>query len=160
MHGITDIVQWVGDRILGIRTIFLLPDSAWNPDDTLESVGANLVDDRLEEVVHALVVVLRTLCVANTDRLVGQLNADVTIIFKYGVVLGYTVPNVEQIVLIVCPHLNVARAYARWAHDDIHAMLQRTLGDSPIHAAQILGQSCTRIVYDIGLAATSLSRGS
>ena len=42
------------NRMAHIVLIVALPTSSWNPKDTIESVLANLVDDRLEEVVQCI----------------------------------------------------------------------------------------------------------
>ena len=50
MHGITNILP--RDRVLLIIGITALPPFAGHPDDTLETVGADLVHDGLEEVMQ------------------------------------------------------------------------------------------------------------
>jgi hypothetical protein len=68
VYGIADIITC--DRILGIAGIVCLPTCSWYPDDTCKTILTNLVNDRLEEIVQCLGIVLIA-GIFYIDRLIG-----------------------------------------------------------------------------------------
>ena len=150
VDGIANVVARDGiGLIVGIAG---LPARAGHPDDAGEAVGADEVDNGLEIVVHGLLVV-GVLRVPDAYRLVGQLDADLSGILADGVVLGEEVPDVEQVLLVVVAHLQVARTDPRRADDDVQAVLHGPLYEWEVERLHVVGEARGVEVLDVGLAA-------
>ena len=150
VYGIAYVVARYGvGLIVGIAG---LPARARYPHDARKAVGANLVDHRLEVVVHGLLVV-GILRVLDAHGLVSQLDANLPGILADGVVLREQVPDVEQVLLVIVAYAKVARTYARRTDDDIHAVLHGPLHQGEVERLHVVGQARRVEVLDVGLSA-------
>ena len=133
VHGISDVLTL--DGMGSIAAVVGLPTGSRHPDDARESVGAYLVDDGLEEVVHRLGRFL-ALGVVEFDGLVGEFYRDGTGVGFDDGILANHIPDVEQIFLIVISYLDLTRTYARRPHDDIHAVVHGLLHQGDVEVVE------------------------
>ena len=153
VNGIGDVLS--RDGIGFIVGIARLVACTWYPDDALETVGADEVNDRLEIVVQSLGVAL-VVHVLDVDGLVGKLKAYLTRILAHCIVLGNDIPYLHQILLIVVADLKIRRTHSRRAHDNILAMSQSLLSQRNIERTHI-GLQASRIeMLDVGLATNTI----
>ena len=131
MHCITEIVLCISDRIFCIRLIILLPRASRNPDYSLETVSTYLINDRLEIVAHGCVGSI-TAGITDFYRLVGKLDREPSAVIEHILILGYDIPDGDEVLLIVVAYLYSLRTHARRTHDDIHIMSLSLLGNRDI----------------------------
>ena len=79
MYCIREVVLAIGDRILGVILVLALITRTRNPDDSLEALGANLVNHRLEEIMECFCFIrFRAIFQMNPHRLIGKFDGDNT----------------------------------------------------------------------------------
>ena len=110
VYGVSDVLAL--DGVGSIAAVVSLPTGSRHPDDAREAVGAYLVDDGLEEVVHGLGRFL-ALSIVEFDRFVGQFYRDGSGVGLDDRVFADHVPDVEQIFLIGIADLDLTRTDAR-----------------------------------------------
>ena len=163
MHGITDVLAFDGmDGIVGIAR---LEARARHPDDALEAIGSDDIDDGLEIVVQSLRVVLASLLLApcplllapNIDRLVGKLDGYQPRVLEDRVVPRYDVPDLHQVLLIVIAHLEVEGAHAWRPHHDVLPMMESLHCQRNIKPLHVELEAFGIEVADVCLASCTLS---
>ena len=86
-------------------------------------------------------LVVSTLRVLHTHRLVGQLDANLTCILSNRVILSHHVPHLKQILLIVVTDLDLSRTNTGRTYHNIHTMLHSVNHQRYIKRFQEIGQS-------------------
>ena len=124
MNGIANVVTLDGKYL--VVSVIRLPTSAWCPNDTCEAIFTDLVNNRLEVVVHGTGIGV-VLSVLQIDRFIGELNADLTWVLQHEVLLRENIPYSHQVGLIIIAHLQVLRADTRRAYHHIHAVVHSHL---------------------------------
>ena len=97
-------------------------------------------------------VALLAIGTEHIDRLVGKLDAEPSGVLLDIVIARHLVPHVEQVLLIVVAHLDVARAHARRTHDDVETMSLGLVRNLEIELVEIADQSLLREVLYVRLA--------
>ena len=148
VNGIADVVAFDGPG--GITAVIRLIACSRHPDNARKTVGTDLVDDGLEEIVQCLRIVL-TISIPQVYGFIGQLDADLSGIFADGVVLREDIPHRHQILVVVVTHLDIMRTDA-WRTDyHIHTVVHGFLGQWEIDRFQIGLQSVGIKLLDISL---------
>ena len=148
VDGIAYVVALNG--IGGIALVVGLPTSAGHPDDACEASGTYLVDDGLEIVVKGLRVIL-SVGILQTDGLVGELDADLSVVLADVGILREDIPDGEEVVLIVVAHLEIAGTDTRRTNHDVHAMVHGALHQREVEGTEIVAKALGIELADIGL---------
>ena len=150
VNGITDVPAF--DRMLCIAAIVLLPCSSRSPDDTCKAVAADLVNDRLEEIMKSLRVIL-IIGILQTYRLIGELYTDLSGMILHKLLLREDIPDIQQILVIVVTNFQRSWTYARRTNHHVHTMIQGFLYQFQIYCRQPFRIACFAEMRDIGLTA-------
>ena len=157
------------DGMDGVVGIARLEACTRHPDDALETIGSDHIDDGLEVVVQSLRIVLApcslplapcSLLLAPCslplapyiDRLVGKLQSYLTVVFADGIVLRDDVPDFHQVLLVVVADLKIEGADAWRPYDDVHPVCQSSLRQRNIERRHVVPEAVGVEVADVGLA--------
>ena len=148
MNGITDVIA--GHGIGLITAIVRLIARTRHPDDARKTIGTDLVNDGLEEIVQCFRIIL-SLSILQVHGLIGQFDADLSGVLTDGVVLREDIPHSHQILVVIVANLDVVRTDARRTDHHIHAVVHGFLGQGEIDRFQIGLQSVRIKLLDVSL---------
>ena len=159
MHGIADVIAL--DGVDGVVGIARLEARTRHPDDALEAVGPNHIDDGLEVVVQGTVLLpfkgrLEGVFAPYINRLVGKLDAHQPGVRADEFVAGDDVPDFHEVLLVVVAHLEERRTDARRPHDDVLPVGEGFLGNRHIERLHVVLEALRVEVADVGLASRTL----
>ena len=149
MHGIADVIARDGmQRIILVIGLVTRPR---HPDNARVAVGADHINNGLEEVMQRLGRVLAVL-VKNGHRLVSQFYEELpTVFFHFGIRTD-GIPHIHQVFLIFPAHLNGAGTHAGRTHHHIKPMFHSRFGQRDKERAQISVQSHPAEAADVGFS--------
>ena len=153
VDGIADVAAFDGmDGVVGIAR---LEACTRHPDDALEAIGSDHIDDGLEVVVQSFRIVLAPCSLPLApyiNRLVGKLQSYLTVVFADGIVLRDDVPDFHQVLLVVVADLEIEGADAWRPYDDVHPVCQSSLRQRNIERRHVVPEAVGVEVADVGLA--------
>ena len=149
MHGIADIIA--RDGMQRIILVIGLVTRSRHPDNARVTVGADHINNGLEEVMQRLGRVLAVL-VKNGHRLVSQFYEELpTVFFHFGIRTD-GIPHIHQVFLIFPAHLNRTGTHAGRTHHHVKPMFHSRFGQRDKERAQIFVQSHSAETADVGFS--------
>ena len=149
-----------------VTAVFCLPTSTRSPDDALETIAADGIYYRLEEVVEILAcIVIHPVILGeisspsqpNMYRLITHLNRYLACVsFDIGIARN-DIPDSIQIIIIVVTYNDIFREYTRRANNDIESMCDSILDDWNVEILQASTELCFRELSNVSLTAYFLS---
>ena len=136
MYCIREVVLAIGDRILGVILILALITCTRNPDDSLEALGANQVNHRLEEIMQCFIRI-RAIFQMNPHRLIGKFDGDDARILLDILIGSESFPDRLQIAIIFVANTDITRTDTRWTYDDVESMCYSILDERNVELLEI-----------------------